>query len=277
MTADLGQNTSSTTGHAPAAPGQHPIIIGSLVSYHGSLTEYHNRTFLLLPGTDGQYLLADLKADGELRNVSPRSFTPFGVQWWQDDAIDIDISGYRYKASHASGGGSANSRTIHYFTATGPLRKNWCRFPQMTPEVRALLRALDNNAPLNGVRPGHTTNPQQPQPTTHDAHTRLVAAAMENITKDGWTTAVHALTGYRVTDATGTCVDIEVTPGRQAGDPVTLTLDLTLNSAYSVEGPQPFTIPANTTPAQASELLAAELRRLRDVAKEWARVASSGR
>lgn len=126
-------------------------VIGSLVTYHGSLAALHGRQFLLLPDTncthcydnDGEgplhYTLADPTTDQALKHVRPTSFTPVHEDWWPSDAVDFNIAGYAYKASHAEPGGSRWARIVHCHTATGVSHRMWCRFDgDPTPAIRAL-------------------------------------------------------------------------------------------------------------------------------------------
>ncbi|MEU1908405.1 hypothetical protein [Streptomyces hygroscopicus] len=140
---------TQTTPQQAIQPTDQPVI-GSLVTYHGSLPDLHGRTFLLLPDTncrfcdpddDGprHYTLADPDTSQALKHARPSSFTPTATNWWPSDAIDFNIAGYRYKAAYTTPGGSRWARIVHCHTATGTGYRVWCRFDgDPAPEVRAL-------------------------------------------------------------------------------------------------------------------------------------------
>ncbi|MDT0377261.1 hypothetical protein RM572_00530 [Streptomyces sp. DSM 42041] len=117
-------------------------VIGAVVTYHGSLTAEHGRTFLLQPSNteDPVYHLVALEDGEDLDGVRPTSFTDDGGQWWPEDAVHFLISGYAYKAHHTEPTHSATARFVHYHTALGGggLRRTWCRFDHATDEIRTL-------------------------------------------------------------------------------------------------------------------------------------------
>ncbi|MFZ3473105.1 hypothetical protein ACODT3_10775 [Streptomyces sp. 4.24] len=111
-------------------------IIGSHVTYKGSATACEGRTFLLLSpnwgkpdGPDGRYTLLAPTGGVTLSWVREESFAAVSTDWIPRDAIDLNIGGYLYKASHTTYGGGPDARTVHFHTAAG-LFKTWCRFEQ---------------------------------------------------------------------------------------------------------------------------------------------------
>jgi hypothetical protein len=131
-------------------------IAGSRVTYHGSMTEHHGKSFLLFP--HGSYLdeddsdceceyeaeprhtLIDVNhtSSDAMNHVRATSFTVAPGRWWPEDAIDIRRGGFVYKASHATEGGSPNARVLSFYTANGLLMRTWCVFGELTDNVRLL-------------------------------------------------------------------------------------------------------------------------------------------
>ncbi|MZE80924.1 hypothetical protein [Streptomyces xinghaiensis] len=115
-------------------------VIGSVVTYHGSLTDHWGPGYLLLPDLahEGRYVLADPGTGRELAAVRPGSFTASAERWWPADAVLFNVAGYWYPASHSEPGGSDRARIVRYFTQPGAMGGVWCSFPEKTPEIRAL-------------------------------------------------------------------------------------------------------------------------------------------
>lgn len=140
------------TTHEQHAPSD-PAVIGSQVIYHGSLSDHHGQAFLLLPdsfavsgaGSRSRaedpvplYTLDSPETGLTLSHARRGSFTVITGLWWPEDAIDFLIAETLYKASHTTPGGSPQSRTVHFHTATGRLYTTWCFFDEVTPQIQAL-------------------------------------------------------------------------------------------------------------------------------------------
>ncbi|MGW2841925.1 hypothetical protein ACWCWD_29570 [Streptomyces sp. NPDC001493] len=136
-------------------------IIGTPVTYHGSLTDYHGRTFFLFPHHDlltfeeaddcecdprSRRTLRSADPDTNLAHVRESSFTAETSAWWPEDSIDITCGGFVYKASHALPGGSPSSRILAYYAGNGRVMTEWCTLGEMagSDTVRTLdERGLD--------------------------------------------------------------------------------------------------------------------------------------
>ncbi|WP_432070871.1 hypothetical protein [Streptomyces sp. AA1529] len=139
-----------------------PLTIGSRVRYHGSHQQLHGREFTLLachgdcPGCRAQdpdeeppgrhFRLEDPDSGQGLAHVRAASITPLPHTWPQD-AVEITIGGYHYRASHTEYGGSPGARVVHFHTADGGTGATFCRLPDgATPPIRLLDAAARRQA-----------------------------------------------------------------------------------------------------------------------------------
>ncbi|MFF9690440.1 hypothetical protein [Streptomyces sp. NPDC014623] len=125
-------------------------VTGTRATYHGSLTDYHGRDFLLSTdeaencGCDHRsrrtLVSCDLAAD-PLVHVRESSFTAETGDWWPDGAIDIVHDGFVYKASHTLPGGSPTTRILAFYTGSGQILKTWGTLCEITDSHT--IRVLD--------------------------------------------------------------------------------------------------------------------------------------
>ena len=116
-------------------------FVGSLATYHGSNTAAHGDGYLIAPdapGPDGEarYRLGRPGADRELRRVRRSSFTVQPTDW-PEGAVPVEIAGHWYMGAWAEPGGSRYARVIRFHYA-GCVLGEWCRFREVTPEIREL-------------------------------------------------------------------------------------------------------------------------------------------
>ncbi|MEU4266202.1 hypothetical protein ACYCCF_30190 [Streptomyces argenteolus] len=146
-------------------------VIGTRVTYHGSLTQYHGRGFLLFPHDvslsagetlycdcdhHSRYTLVDIESDIPLFHVREASFTVEASGWWPEDAIDIVHGGFVYKASHALPGGSPTTRILAFHTAGGEVLNQWGTLREITDT--GTIRILDERG-LDPFRARLTPSP----------------------------------------------------------------------------------------------------------------------
>ncbi|MFE7759674.1 hypothetical protein [Streptomyces sp. NPDC057429] len=149
-------------------------VIGTRVTYHGSLTQYHGSGFLLFPHDvslsvgdtlycdcdhHSRYTLVDIESDTLLRHVREASFTVEAGTWWPEDAIDVVHGGFVYKASHTLPGGSPATRILAFHTANGEVLNQWGAICQIAD--RDTVRILDER----GLDPFRAL-PALPSPTS---------------------------------------------------------------------------------------------------------------
>ncbi|MFD6335327.1 hypothetical protein ACFWGI_37900 [Streptomyces niveus] len=125
-------------------------VVGSRVTYHGSLEEFHGRTFLAAPcswhcerkclraeGAPHRFGLYDPETGDGIDCVRSQSITPT-VYAWPEDAVPMLIAEYVYMASYTTPGGSPMSRIVYYYTAEEGCGETWCHFSEVTPQIRRL-------------------------------------------------------------------------------------------------------------------------------------------
>ncbi|MEV0186784.1 hypothetical protein AB0I54_47580 [Streptomyces sp. NPDC050625] len=135
------------------------LVIGSHVSYHGSITAMHDRPLYLLPCTwfgrcaacwehddefgerhpeqRDHFTAVDLTTDRRLHHAHRVHLTPIPHEW-PEDAVPVNINDYRYAAAYTTPGGSHRDRTVHYYTAQDFMGRTWCHFREPAPDIRRL-------------------------------------------------------------------------------------------------------------------------------------------
>lgn len=108
-------------------------VIGTRVTYRGSLAEFHGRDFLLFPhdvslsagnaidcdcNHNSRYTLVEAGSDTRLFHVRSTSFTVQTGDWWPKDALDVVHGGFVYKASHALPGARPPAEFLRSTRAT---------------------------------------------------------------------------------------------------------------------------------------------------------------
>lgn len=130
----------NATVPAPRSTSLELPVIGTAVTYHGSITERHGR-FLLFPhysiystGDHDDDFCADLGERstllecnnyGVLNHVRPTSFTVDSGIWWPEDAIDLVVGNHVFKLSHTLPGGGPQARVIVFYAADGRLLQDY--------------------------------------------------------------------------------------------------------------------------------------------------------
>lgn len=139
---------------------------------------------------------------------------------------------------------------------------------------RAALDAVDRaGAAIIAARTAITgINPDGPAALDIDA----VMDRALTLLGDKWdATASGDIYGYDITGPDGITVDVKV--GFETDGTAFLALDLALMGSCGAEGPRGLRLSPRMTETGAVSFLAAELRTLRTIADEWARVARTGR
>jgi hypothetical protein len=133
------------------------LFIGSHVTYNGRHTEMHDRPLYVLPCTwEGRceacnewdlsneaadrdhFMVVDLSTDSCVKHADRASLTVIPHEW-PEDAVPFNINGYWYTAAYTTQDGiSDRARTVHFYTAEDFMGRTWCRFDELTPEVRRL-------------------------------------------------------------------------------------------------------------------------------------------
>ncbi|MEU0002625.1 hypothetical protein ABZ069_37625 [Streptomyces microflavus] len=125
---------------APRSTSLELPVVGTAVTYHGSITEHHRR-FLLFPhysiystGEHDEDVCAELGERSTLlecnkhlvlNHVRPTSFTMDSGIWWPEDAIDLVSGSHIFKLSHTLPGGSPQARVIVFYAADGRLLQDY--------------------------------------------------------------------------------------------------------------------------------------------------------
>ncbi|MET7686340.1 hypothetical protein [Streptomyces sp. NPDC005423] len=134
------------------------LFIGSRVTYGGPTNVLHGCSLLVLPcRTKSRCLACDewdqdnsgLQADREhfmildlttgtyVKHAARGELTPIPHEW-PSDAVPFNINGYWYAAAYTTAGGSDRARTVHFYAAEDYMGRTWCRFENLTPDVRRL-------------------------------------------------------------------------------------------------------------------------------------------
>jgi hypothetical protein len=135
------------------------LFIGSHATYHGSITEMHDRPLYLLsctwfghcdacweqddefgehrPEERDHFMAVDLTTGRRLHHARRAHLTPIPREW-PEDAVPFNINGYWYAAAYTTAGGSGRARTVHFYTAEDFMGRTWCHFREPAPDIRRL-------------------------------------------------------------------------------------------------------------------------------------------